>query len=91
MADPLGRLQAALVDTYRVERELGQGGMATVYLAHDRKHDRKVAIKVLRPDLAPPSSEPSGSWRRSGPPRTCNTPTSFRCSTPGSPTASSTT
>jgi serine/threonine-protein kinase len=52
MADPLGRLQAALADTYQVERELGQGGMATVYLAHDRKHDRKVAIKVLRPDLA---------------------------------------
>jgi serine/threonine-protein kinase len=46
------RLIAALADRYRVERELGQGGMATVYLAHDLKHDRKVAIKVLRPDLA---------------------------------------
>ena len=52
MPDLLGRLQAALADTYQVERELGQGGMATVYLAHDRKHDRKVAIKVLRPELA---------------------------------------
>jgi Tol biopolymer transport system component/tRNA A-37 threonylcarbamoyl transferase component Bud32 len=52
MADLLGRLQVVLADTYQVERELGQGGMATVYLAHDRKHDRKVAIKVLRPELA---------------------------------------
>src|SRR5437763_5052452 len=45
-------LQLALADRYRVERELGQGGMATVYLAHDLKHDRKVAIKVLKPELA---------------------------------------
>src|SRR6266850_6009930 len=46
------RLKSALADRYRIERELGQGGMATVYLAHDLKHDRKVAIKVLRPELA---------------------------------------
>ena len=52
MTDPLPRLTAALADRYRIERELGQGGMATVYLAHDLKHDRKVAIKVLRPELA---------------------------------------
>ncbi|MBK7593761.1 MAG: serine/threonine-protein kinase [Gemmatimonadetes bacterium] len=45
------RLTAALADRYRLERELGQGGMATVYLAHDLKHDRDVAIKVLHPDL----------------------------------------
>ena len=45
------RLANALVGTYRVERELGAGGMATVYLAHDLKHDRDVAIKVLHPDL----------------------------------------
>jgi serine/threonine-protein kinase len=44
-------LTAALADRYRIERELGQGGMATVYLAHDLKHDRKVAIKVLKPEL----------------------------------------
>jgi serine/threonine-protein kinase len=46
------RLTASLGDRYRVERELGAGGMATVYLAHDIKHDRKVAVKVLRPELA---------------------------------------
>jgi serine/threonine-protein kinase len=46
------RLTAALADRYRIERELGAGGMATVYLAQDLKHDRKVAIKVLRPELA---------------------------------------
>jgi serine/threonine protein kinase len=46
------RLQSALADRYRLERELGAGGMATVYLAADLKHDRKVAIKVLRPELA---------------------------------------
>ncbi|MEX2282694.1 MAG: protein kinase [Gemmatimonadota bacterium] len=48
----LDRLAAALADRYRIERELGAGGMATVYLAHDIKHDRKVALKVLKPELA---------------------------------------
>jgi serine/threonine protein kinase len=52
MSDQSTRLTAALSDCYRIERELGQGGMATVYLAHDLKHDRKVAVKVLRPELA---------------------------------------
>ena len=52
MTDSAQRLTAALADRYRIERELGQGGMATVYLAHDVKHDRKVALKVLRPELA---------------------------------------
>ena len=52
MTDPLPRLVAALADRYRIERELGQGGMATVYLAQDLKHDRKVALKVLKPELA---------------------------------------
>ncbi len=47
----LTRLSAALSRSYRIERELGAGGMATVYLAHDLKHDRDVAIKVLHPDL----------------------------------------
>ena len=48
----LERLTAALADRYRIERELGQGGMATVYLAEDLRHKRKVAIKVLRAELA---------------------------------------
>src|SRR5690349_20957625 len=46
------RLADALSDRYRIERELGAGGMATVYLAQDLKHDRKVALKVLKPELA---------------------------------------
>ena len=50
--DTLVRLRAALADRYAVERELGKGGMATVYLAKDLKHGREVAIKVLHPDLA---------------------------------------
>src|SRR5881392_2847621 len=52
MADQLARLHAALADRYTIERELGRGGMATVYLAQDRKHHRQVAIKVLKPELA---------------------------------------
>jgi eukaryotic-like serine/threonine-protein kinase len=48
----LSQLATVLADRYRIERELGQGGMATVYLAYDLKHDRRVAIKVLRPELA---------------------------------------
>src|SRR6266571_2290378 len=55
-ADPmdelLTRLRAALADRYTIERELGRGGMATVYLAHDPRHHRPVAIKVLKPELA---------------------------------------
>jgi serine/threonine-protein kinase len=52
LTSPLPRLSAALSDRYRLERELGEGGMATVYLAQDIKHNRKVAVKVLRPELA---------------------------------------
>jgi len=51
-ADQLARLKAALTERYRVERELGHGGMATVWLAQDLKHDRPAALKVLRPELA---------------------------------------
>ena len=52
MPDVVAALQQALSGRYRIERELGAGGMATVYLAHDLRHDRDVAIKVLRADLA---------------------------------------
>ena len=52
MTDPLARLRAALAERYAIERELGAGGMATVYWAKDLRHDRAVAIKVLRPELA---------------------------------------
>jgi len=52
MGDALTHLAASLADRYRIERELGAGGMATVYLAHDVKHDRNVALKVLRPELS---------------------------------------
>ena len=50
--DPITRLNAALEGRYRIEAELGEGGMATVYLADDIKHERKVALKVLKPELA---------------------------------------
>ncbi len=52
MSDIVARLNAALEGRYRIDRQLGEGGMATVFLAHDVKHDRQVAIKVLRPELA---------------------------------------
>ena len=52
MSDPVSRLNAALEDPYTIERELGEGGMATVYLAEDLRHERKVALKVLKPELA---------------------------------------
>jgi serine/threonine-protein kinase len=71
MKDLPDRLKSALADRYTIERELGSGGMATVYLAHDLKHDRQVAVKVLRPELSavlggerflPPSSTTPTSW-----------------------------
>ena len=50
-AGPITRLNSALEGRYRIESELGEGGTATVYLADDRKHDRKVALKVLKQEL----------------------------------------
>ena len=52
MIDPITRLNAALQGRYRVEREIGEGGMATVYLAEDARHNRNVALKVLKAELA---------------------------------------
>lgn len=52
MTDAFDRLNAALSDRYAIERELGSGGMATVYLAEDLKHHRKVAVKVIMIDSA---------------------------------------
>ena len=50
MSDAITRLNVALEGRYAIERELGEGGMATVYLADDLKHERKVALKVLSPN-----------------------------------------
>ncbi len=52
MPEITARLSTALADRYKIERHLGEGGMATVYLAGDLKHHHKVAVKVLRPELA---------------------------------------
>ena len=52
MPSTIDRLTRFLADRYRIERELGQGGMAIVYLAHDLRHDRKVAVKVMHAELA---------------------------------------
>jgi serine/threonine-protein kinase len=52
LTDQLDHLASVLADRYKIERRLGEGGMATVYLAEDVKHDRKVALKVLKPELA---------------------------------------
>jgi TolB-like protein len=52
LIETLERLKAALADRYTLDRELGRGGMAVVWLAHDLKHDRPVALKIMRPELA---------------------------------------
>ena len=66
MPDPVTRPNAALEGRYNIERELGEGGMATVYLAEDLKHHRKVALKVLKPELAAVvGAERASSWKAS--------------------------
>ncbi|HZD85257.1 MAG TPA: protein kinase, partial [Gemmatimonadaceae bacterium] len=52
MTLPIQRIREVLAPTYTIDRELGRGGMATVYLAQDSKHERVVALKVLHPELA---------------------------------------
>jgi hypothetical protein len=62
------RLAAALADRYRIERELGAGGMTTVYLAQDLKHDRQVAIKVwCRMPIGRSGAPMAGTWAFSRP------------------------
>ena len=78
-------------DRYRIERELGAGGMATVYLAEDLKHHRKVAIKVLHAELAAVLGERAFPERDRDARRTCSIRTSCRCSTPARRTGSCTT
>jgi len=64
VAELLEQLESGLKGSYAIERELGRGGMATVYLAHDVKHDRKVAVKILKPELgAVLGPEAPASWR----------------------------
>ncbi len=75
MSDLFERLKTALADQYAIERELGAGGMATVYLARDVKHDRQVAVKVLK-RIWSRRSAPSGSFRRSSSRPNSNIPTS---------------
>jgi hypothetical protein len=85
-----GRLDAALTDRYRIERELGAGGMATVYIAEGLRHRRQVGVKVLRPDLAavgirePHCGSPDGA-RRGGSVRLYESP--FTDLTPHGPDA----
>jgi serine/threonine protein kinase len=63
LTETLQSLKAALADRYTLERELGRGGMATVYLAHDLRHDRSVALKVLHTELAAEILQ-SRAWQR---------------------------
>ena len=90
MSGTTPNLDAILTDRYRIERQLGAGGMATVYLAEDLKHDRKVAVKILKPELGAVLGQ-SGFSRRSRSPRTCSTRTCCRCSIPGQRRVSCTT
>jgi serine/threonine protein kinase len=83
-------LREALGASYALERELGRGGMATIYLARDLRHRRAVAVKLLHPELSAVLG-PSGSSGRSSSPRTCSTRTSCRCSTQGAPAGCCTT
>jgi serine/threonine protein kinase len=76
MGDMLEQAQRAFIG-YTVEKELGSGGMATVYLAHDRKHDRKVAIKILHAEIAAVLGAEDFS-RKSRSPRFCSIRT-FSC------------
>ncbi len=62
MADPVAEVREGLQDCYAFERELGRGGMATVYLARDLKHERPVALKILHPELAASLGDERFQW-----------------------------
>jgi hypothetical protein len=81
MTEITSRLKTALADRYKLRRHLGEGGMATVYLAEDLKHHRKVAVKVLRSELA----ALIGPERSKSRP-TCSIRISCRCSIPATRT-----
>ena len=87
MPELLGRLQGALSDRYRIEREIGAGGMATVYLAQRPPARPQGRAQGPAPGARAPSSAPSGSWPRSSSPPTCSIRTSCRCSIRARPTA----
>jgi serine/threonine-protein kinase len=72
MAEPSQALQASLAGRYDVERVLGEGGMATVYVANDVRHGRKVAIKVMRPEVAISLGQRTAFLPRSSSPQSCN-------------------
>jgi len=74
-------LRLALADRYTIERELGQGGMATVYLAEDLRHHRKVAVNVPRPEIA--TTLGAGRFAREIEAAAFSTPTSCRCGAVG--------
>ncbi len=81
MADLTEQLEVALADRNAIDWEIGSGGMATVYLAEDLEHERKLAVKVPPPELvAALGAEPFPTASKS--PRTSSSHTSYRCSTP---------
>jgi serine/threonine-protein kinase len=89
LTKPRRGLPETVAERYRIGREIGTGGMATVYLARDLKHDRDVALKVVRALISPPSSERSDSSRNCGSLRSWITRTFSLSSTLAAPTASS--
>jgi serine/threonine protein kinase len=74
VTDIVDRLSRALANRYRLDRELGQSGMATVYLSHDRKHDGPVAIEVLRDDVVQSVGSAAGAPTRCARSALPNTP-----------------